>query len=73
MPSELKINAQEFVLMMDQYISEQDPVDGVITTLQETYDKEQKGKISKEDMFKFMESQKWLGGDKDTIIKILEG
>ena len=57
--------------MMDQYVQESDPVDGVISTIQETYDINETGKCSFEDIIKFMEEYNYLDADKETVQKVL--
>lgn len=59
-------------MMVDSFINEQDPVDGVIDTIQETYDPKETGQCSFDDIIKFMEEYNYLNADKEACLKILE-
>jgi hypothetical protein len=58
--------------MVDLYVNESDPVDGVISTIQETYDPEETGKVKYQDLIKFMEEYNWLEAEKESVEKVLQ-
>eukprot|EP00347_Sterkiella_histriomuscorum_P019868 403339999 len=66
-----EITIVQFARMVDHFVQEADPVDGVIATIQESYDEESTGKCKFSDIIKFMEEYNYLEADPESCMKIL--
>ncbi len=69
---DIGITLEQYAQMVDLYVNESDPVDGVISTIQETYDPEETGKVKYQDLIKFMEEYNWLEAEKESVEKVLQ-
>lgn len=63
---EPSVTLQEFAKMMDHFVSDVDPVDGVIESIREQFDVQDTGKCTYIDLIKFMEENDYLNADPES-------
>lgn len=57
---------------MNRLVDEVDPVDGVISSIQDQFDKEETGKVSIGQMSIFMEENNYLQADKTAVMDMMQ-